>query len=769
MKKKLIFIGLIFLFLFSVPFMFQDFNSISVKNPLVSQSDNIKIISESSFVTRWDFYNDTTTKSYIYNETFLNDTNYWDLYGVSERYINTSDIVVQDAYVTDEYPDDEFGLTTTLRVYRCLLPAISKHTYLESNMYQYLDNNVSSSSINLYITDLFFGIPPFTVNTYETLEFDESTINWNNKPAGIGDAYSYDVSGFTEDNWWDLYIGNPHQYYVLKLSLFAYKILTTYSKEQSGYEPYIKHHFSKNYQGNSILYCQTNTTETLTLGSPDTLSLSLNSNHIIYIKFNTTSTNQINFNLKDSEGSIKKSYVISAQGNTNFNTKEAYLIVDNDYTIDQLEFTGIFDDEKNLIVDDILIYTEGTIEKTVFLGPDEQEYLSLSYPKNYTIKIFEKGILEEIKTITTSSDLQTLIFSKPREETVYLTYYDSNYEFLDFNHYNTYVNYTLGNETFTNKRLSNNVIYVDSNTLIQFNIYDSFEVLIKTYETYEEDFIDIILDVYSLKIKNEITEISNYTIKNDDSDVIKSGNIYPEEIIEFSVAVGDYTLKYTNSENDQLYTVNINLLNHITITLNSIYYQVYFSIFNYDGLGISSSWFRFYINNERKDLGFNILKQDTANLKVLDFFNATLFDQNIYTKAYTEFNINVQVYKLIVNNNYTHSVIIEIERPDLNYSLKQVIPAQTGVPYRFLTNINYTISCYYTNETFIEEKTVLLNKDPMLVSFGWWTAEISAEPELDTTLVGGLIFWVVVLASATIGLVILVRYYKSEIGYYKHY
>ena len=728
-KNKLILVGLMFLFIFSVQFLFRESNSILVKNPSLSQSDNIKIISGSPFITRWDFYNDTTTKDYLYNETFGDDTNYWDLYGVSERYINTSDIVVQDAYVSDEFPDDEFGLTTTLRVYRKLSPEITKYTYLESEVYPYLDDNVSSSSINFYITDLYYGIGNFPVYTYKTSEFDESTINWNNKPAEIGDAYSYDVSGFTEDNWWDLYIGNPHRYYVLTLGLSAYRILTTYSKEQAGYEPHIKHHFSKNYQGNSILYCQTNTTETLTLGSPDNLGLSLNPNHIIYIKFNTTSTNQINFNLKDSGESIKKSYVISIQGNTNFNTKEVYLIVDNEYSIEQLEFTGIFDDEKSLIVDDILIYTEGTIEKTVFLGPDEQEYLSLPYPKDYTIKIFEKGILEEIKTITTSSDLQTLIFSRPRVETVYLTYYDSNYEFLDFNHYNTYANYTLENETFTSKRLSSNIIYVDSNTLIQFNIYDSFNVLIKTWETYEEDFIDITLNVYSLKIKNEMTEISNYTIKNEISDVTKSGNIYPEEIIEFSVAVGDYILKYINKENYQLYTVNISLLNHRTITLNSTYYQVYFSIFNYDGLGLDQSIVRFYINNERKDFGFNTLKHDTVNLKILDFFNATLYDQDVNLRGYTEYNIPVEVYTLIVINNYTHSIIIKIKRTGSSAILKEVIPAQTGIPYRFLPEIEYEISCYYTNETLIEEKDVKLNKDPKLVSFGFYSTELPAEQE----------------------------------------
>ncbi|GAH47971.1 unnamed protein product, partial [marine sediment metagenome] len=41
----LIFIGLVFLFLFSIPFMFQDSNSILMKNPTLSQADNVEIMS----------------------------------------------------------------------------------------------------------------------------------------------------------------------------------------------------------------------------------------------------------------------------------------------------------------------------------------------------------------------------------------------------------------------------------------------------------------------------------------------------------------------------------------------------------------------------------------------------------------------------------------------------------------------------------------------------------------------------------------------------
>ena len=756
MKKKLVFIGMVFLFLFSIQFMFQDSNSILMRNPVLSQANNVEIMSESPYITRWDFFNETGVGDCVYNETFDNG-DYWDLYGVSQRTIHINQIPTDDAYVLSNTPNTNYGSATLIYLYD---NGVTEEGFIKWE-FPYLFNNYTTNSSFRYYGGLLDGMPS-QFYIYETSDFDESTLTWNNKPATGSYLDTEDVSPVTD--WYDANLGVPLYYYQFK-SKNNTIVTIIYSSEHASNKPQIYHHLSKNYQGNSILYCQTNTTETLTLRSPDNLTLSLNSSQIIHIRFNTTSTNRIDFNLKNS-GSILKSYILSQQGNTNFNTRDIYFSVDGNYSIDQLEFTGIFNDEKNLIVDFIEIYEEAPAI-IIYLDPDGYKQFYLDQPVNWTVKIYEKDILVDTQEFTTSSELQTLFYYKIEKKHVYLTYYDLNNEYLDFNRYITYANFTLDETLFTDKRLTSNFVYVDVDTLIQFNIYDSFNVLIKEYETYEEDFIDITLDVYSLKIKNEITEISNYTIKNDVSDIIKSGNIYPEEIIEFSVAVGDYTFNYTNNENGQLYIVNIELNNHFTLTLNSTYYQVYFSIFNYDGLGISTSWFRFYINNERKDLGFNTLKQDTNNLKVLDFFNATLFNQDINLRGYTEYNIIVEVYTLIVMNNYTHSIIIEIERSDLNSSLKQVIPAQTGIPYRFLTNITYKIKCYYTNETFIEEKTVLLDKDPMLVSFGWYSTEVPAEPQLpsiDTSLIGGLVVWIVVLSLSTIILGFIIWHYKSKLS-----
>ncbi|MFW9972993.1 MAG: hypothetical protein ACFFDF_22600, partial [Candidatus Odinarchaeota archaeon] len=366
-----------------------------------------------------------------------------------------------------------------------------------------------------------------------------------------------------------------------------------------------------------------------------------------------------------------------------------------------------------------------------YLAPYERRELILSYPDNYTIEIYENDNLMEIKYLTTSSTLQTLIYERIDLEIVYLTYYDSNNEYLDFNLFTTYVNYTLDEFTYTNERLSSNILYVDDNSLIEFDIYDSFNVIVKSYQSYEETFIDITLDVYNLKIKNEALEYVNYSLQK--GSISKEGNIFSGEIVDFYISSGNYILAYINHEDDSNHIVYINLEENQIITINSTYFDVYFALFNFDGLGLNHDLVRFYVNGIRKDFGFNTLKQDINNLKVLDYFNATLFDQAINLRQFTEYNIFVEIFTLIINNNYSQCIKVKIERDNSDFILENVIPAKYGMSFMFLPNIEYTITAYDLEGNKLERRYIKLDEHNKLVSFGFYLEEVPDIPPMTDT------------------------------------
>ena len=128
-------------------------------------------------------------------------------------------------------------------------------------------------------------------------------------------------------------------------------------------------------------------------------------------------------------------------------------------------------------------------------------------------------------------------------------------ENLDFNNFITYANFTLEQIKYDEIRLSSNLLYVDENSFVEFKVFDSFNVLIKVVSTYSEDFIDIILDVYSFKIKNEASMPVNFSLR-DSLEAVKRGYIFPEEVIEFQIASGDYQFNYSNPEDNSFHSLS---------------------------------------------------------------------------------------------------------------------------------------------------------------------------------------------------------------------
>lgn len=234
--------------------------------------------------------------------------------------------------------------------------------------------------------------------------------------------------------------------------------------------------------------------------------------------------------------------------------------------------------------------------------------------------------------------------------------------------------------------------------------------------------ITFILDIYDLTIKNDMLESTNITIYHEGSTF--SMGIIKDNIKTLSVAAGPYSLTYVD-DSGASNSIELNITGPTMLILNSTFRNVYFSVFDESGLGVDRDLFRLYINGARRDWGY-VMCSDTSSIRVLDYFGAELYNEDVYLAHYTEFNIYLPVYTLLINNNYTESMRVKIYRdskPD--YALTNVIPAQSAISYRFLANITYSIEIYYTNGTLADAKQVVLDRNNKILSFGYYSKPIT--------------------------------------------
>ena len=211
-------------------------------------------------------------------------------------------------------------------------------------------NATDNSLLDIYVSE---GITNSKVRIYSTSDFSENSITWNNRPAGNLDELL--TTKLIQGIGWNQFdLGTiPSNYYRLKQVDIgtASNNIRFYSSEyqDASKRPKIHHFISKNYQGDGMLYCQTDENERLTLRSPNNQNTYLRKGDKIDITFKTTSPNQILFNLIDTVG-IKQSYEISPDGNSNSNSRTISLTIQDDIYIDYMEFTGLFEAEDHLII-----------------------------------------------------------------------------------------------------------------------------------------------------------------------------------------------------------------------------------------------------------------------------------------------------------------------------------------------------------------------------------------------------------------------------------
>ncbi|MBA7498735.1 hypothetical protein ES704_01472 [subsurface metagenome] len=278
---------------------------------------------------------------------------------------------------------------------------------------------------------------------------------------------------------------------------------------------------------------------------------------------------------------------------------------------------------------------------------------------------------------------------------------------------------------------------------------------------------NIYITLYSLKIKNEAQEIVNYTLRL--GVVEETGNILPQEIIEYRLATNGYIFEYTNQEDGSFHTINITLDEAKVYILNSTYYDVHFSLYNYDGLGLDNDLFKFYINNERVSLGFNTLNQNENNLKILDYFDSVLYNSNVNLSEYKEFNIQITVYTIFVINNFNRTIQIEIERSNNNYTF--ILGSRAGLQLKMLPNMDYIITAYEINGTLIKSYNITLDEEYIIVDFGFYEEIVPEIPDFNAPGIWLMIILILMGCSFAIAFIgyVAYRYRKKSENYRRSY
>ena len=210
-----------------------------------------------------------------------------------------------------------------------------------------------------------------TADYGECETFDENTLTWNNQPNY--NLYSRVRTGISV-GWNTFYTDNS--------SVFVDTIdfSNCYSSKEGANPPKFLWTVPKFYNATGRMWCQTNTTETLTLASPTLSTLNLRPTDEIRVTFSTTSTHQINL-LTSYDGTTVASRELVPNENSIFITQTKSFTLAAAETIDGLCFTGLFDDTQNLQITSIEILGDRVLPELELVHPSvgaDQTLLQLS-------------------------------------------------------------------------------------------------------------------------------------------------------------------------------------------------------------------------------------------------------------------------------------------------------------------------------------------------------------------------------------------------------
>ena len=399
-----------------------------------------------------------------------------------------------------------------------------------------------------------------------------------------------------------------------------------------------------------------------------------------------------------------------------------------------------------------------------FILTEQSTFNSINFIMDpYTTKeiIVGQG-LYEATWLNTENNLITIYnfdMSSNREITLNTVFYNVSFTLtdqflkpLDISIYTLYINQTK--EDF-------GVIELDREDVL-ITVYDRFGIagfsqIIDLSGLLE---YNIIVPIYELKVKNLANEMGNFTLKEKITQKTYDFNLDPDSDRIFKLRSANYTIIWLNGENGQIYEYDIDLISDFELTLESIYYIVFFRIFNFDGLGLEPNLIRFYINGVSSDLGNIELNSKENELLILDFFDNIIYNETIDLSDKTEWNIYVELYKIELRNKYDFAIDLIFERNGITVNI--TIPALMVIEYRFILNIDYSISWYRSsNNTYIDGTDIVFTKENLIMSFGVNIgSNINNEQELNNIIL--IILVSVVSIISVVGVIIIIKYIKKN-------
>ena len=702
---------------------------------VVRHEDNFMGVSESEYITKWMLLNNETeiSTSRRFKEDFSGNYE-WEVYDVNDL-VHSSQFVIysnvtDDSYVYSSAPDANYGDYNQTNVnYNPSIP-LWWDSYFAFPSLGYKEGYINSV-FNYYVYDdnLADNLEYFRV--YNCDVFNESTITWNNQPtvhSTITNWHAYNEPSWNSISFSD-YNASDGIGIKLKSPDDRQPNAKIYSKEfnNSDYQAYIYSNIERFLdEQNGFIFTQSNITEVLKMKSEQFNGVSLSANDYFTIDCEGSIEN-LDFELLY-QGSVVDSLNLFVNNSITDN-QTIEISVDSDVAFDQIQFSGTYNELDYFYCHKIEAtgYDQETIESTTILYLMKESKSIYIQNGTYLLKIYDDNILRVEKYINITHDIEDNleIYTPTYSIDCKLTITNQEGEYISQNIFEVYITRTLSNTT-SRIALQEDTFKANLNTNITFEFYDRFGDHIKNKTESVDYFIFIEITINQLKIKNDASDISRVLLEKDGSSESILDLLAPDELMEYNFITGNYSIEWINYENNENTTYNINLTEDYVLTLPTSYFDTYFAIYNFDGLGLSQDLVKFYVNNERRDFGFNTMTQNTNNLRVLDYFNSTLYDQDVDLSGVNEYNILVEVYTLIINNNYSESVKLEIEFNSIE--IKQVIPSQSGLSFRFLPNVEYDISIYDMNETLLETKNVTLDSNWKTVSFGFYSVDVYPDP-----------------------------------------
>ncbi len=341
------------------------------------------------------------------------------------------------------------------------------------------------------------------------------------------------------------------------------------------------------------------------------------------------------------------------------------------------------------------------LEKTIINYTTSSYYYAVADIYNNTLKTgYIDGSTNQIDYI-------------PLESTpTIINFVNQDGDLLEFNNYNTYLNNTRVYEQI-NDLFINSLYQVSVFDVLNNSVYTGSHIINRT-----DNEIIIELQVYQLKIMNLMITETDILIENYLSPYSIEDIINPYELLIYELSPADYNITYTN-ELDAVVKYELTLDDDKTFLLQTLQKPLQISLFDESGFGVSVDNVRIYYDGTRTN-GMVQTFDGTHHIKVMDFFNSTLYDGTIDITAYTEFNVYLPIYTLILQNYSNETMQLIIEREGVPFAvIDQQIAGNTGYQFRFAKDLEYIVSWIYLNGTLALQSLVELDSNVEISSFGF--------------------------------------------------